>query len=280
MAVRDEHYTSYEGALETGRAWWPIAEQTVRTAVGFTRTKVVVLLLWILPIVAGVGVVAEYALLEQSSSAPSGAVVSGLLQLQFYSLAGLLAASGCNAVSDDMQYEALRLYVSKPIDTWEYAVGKFLGLAAVGSLVTVVPALAVGGLRVALMGAGEHGAVAAAQVGWALALSAAMTFVLAAVMAGISSLSVETWRVFLTWSAVIVVPAVVGMIVDLTPGGGAWGSLISLQGNFDILSDLALSTSSVAVPGWAPFAVLGLAAAFGLFVLHWRIRRHSQVEVE
>ncbi|MFB6262527.1 MAG: hypothetical protein ABEL76_02705 [Bradymonadaceae bacterium] len=278
MAVRDENYTSYDGPLHEGRAWWPVAAQTFRSAVGFLRTKLVVLLLWIAPIVAAVGVVAEYTMLQQSASNPSPAVVSGLLRVQFYSLAGLFAASGCNAVSDDLQYDALRLYASKPIELWEYAAGKVAGLFALGALVTILPTTVVGGLRIAMLGAGDYGTTAAAQVGWSLLIATGMTVVLSAIMAGVSSLSGRTWRVFLAWIGIILVPVVVGLIVNLAPGGGPWGDLLSLQGNFTMVADLALKSSSLPVPVWSPFAVLVTVMAIGLATLYWQLRRRAALD--
>ena len=59
---------------------------------------------------------------------PGASVTGWILQLQFFSVAILFMASGCGAVSDDLRHQTFQLFFSRPVERWEYTLGKFLGL--------------------------------------------------------------------------------------------------------------------------------------------------------
>ncbi len=275
MGVYEEEYASYDGPIHEASSWWVIATQTIRTLVGFLRTKLVVLLLWIPPIIAAVALVAQYALRSQSGAAspPDGSAVAGFLQFQVYSLALLYMASGAGVVSHDLKHRTLQLYFSKPIAKWEYGLGKYLGLFGLGATVTVLPALFVGILRIALMGTGEVAGPIVMQVGFGLPVSILSTAVLAAVVVGLSSLTTRTGYVVLSWIGLLLVPMILRAILGLSTVGADAAGLVSLPGNVGLVSAAWVTGRTLEIPIWSPFAVLVLFAGAGIGALTWRIRQ-------
>ena len=274
MAIHRDRYTAYDGPLADSGGWWVIAAHTIKSMVGLLRTKLIIPLLWIGPLVAAVAVVGEMAVYGQTSSAsaPGGGEVTFFLQMQFHSLAVLFMASGAGVVSHDMRYNTLQLFFSKPIERWEYTLGKFVGLMVIGSAVTVLPAIGVGGLRTAILYqhgmAAEIGADAAVGVG----LSLMLTALLSLLMIGLSSLTRRTGLVVLTFIGVLFFPPIATIILKLTVDNGDIAGLASLQGNLQMLSDLLLTDRQLKIPAWSPGLLLAVFAGGAYGFHHWRLR--------
>jgi ABC-type transport system involved in multi-copper enzyme maturation permease subunit len=66
----------------------------------------------------------------------------GFMERQSYIVLILLAFAGSLVVGSDFQHRGLAFYLSRGIDRWHYVLGKWLGLAGVISILTVLPALA------------------------------------------------------------------------------------------------------------------------------------------
>jgi ABC-2 type transport system permease protein len=275
MGVYEEEYATYDGPLQETGAWWTIATQTIRTLVGFLRTKLVVFLLWIPPVVAAVALIAQYALRSRSgvSAVPDGGAIPMFVQFQVYSLALLYMASGAGVVSHDLKHRTLQLYFSKPIDKWEYGFGKYLALLGLGAVVTILPACVVGGLRIALLGSGEVLGPVVTQVGFGLLVSALATAVLAAVVVGLSSLTPRTGYVVLAWIGLLLVPMIVRAILSLSTVNPDAAELVSLPGNVRLASTALVTEQSLQIPEWSPFVVLALFAGLGIGALTWRLRQ-------
>src|SRR5699024_6634369 len=75
--------------------------------------------------------------------------ISFVAQMQFFSAALFMMVVGCGIIADDLRYRTFQLYFSRPVERWEYMLGKFLALAGLTSLVSVLPALLLGGFRAA-----------------------------------------------------------------------------------------------------------------------------------
>lgn len=275
MAIHEEKYVAYDGPLKTGRAWWVLATTTFKQMIGFLRTKLVVLFLWIGPVIALVGTVAEYFIRSQGGGmgAPSGIFTSAFLQVQFYGLALLLLTSGCGVVSHDLRHNTFQLYFSQPVAKWEYGLGKFLSLMMLGSLVSVGPTVLVGGLRVVMLSGLGYGAFAAGQLALASVVSVGLTVLLAALVVGLSSLNARTGFVVLALIGVLFVPGVAGLIAGLAAENRDLGSLLSIQGNMHLAVETMITGESQSVPRWPPFVLLSGAVAAGIGMLQWRLRR-------
>lgn len=276
MAIHDQNYVRYEGALHDSGAWRVIAWTGFTTYWSFLRTKLVLLILWLGPLFFGGLVLLEYGVRGQLGQlteveAPSGGYVSFYLQVQAFSLAVLLMASGCGVVSEDLRYRTFQLYFSKPLGKLDYGVGKFLSLVMLGSLITVVPAVLLMGLRGAFFVQTEYFEPVMIQMLTGVGLSLAFTLVMCAIVTGLSSTTARTGYVVLSWIGVLLVPLILHGIVAIATNGSDMASLWSLTGNMLVVSDWLLVDAEFEGPRWAAPTVLFVATALGLGAMARRI---------
>lgn len=288
MAIHEQNYVRYDGPLREGRAWAVIAWTSFRTYLSFLRTKLTLLLLWLGPILFIVFVFIEYMIRSSALGAeagePQASYISFFLQTQVFSVAILLLASGCGVVSEDLRYRTFQLYFSKPITRADYAIGKFLSIMLLGSLVSVLPAIIVGTLRAALYGRSDVFKPLVAQMGTGIGLSLLFTAVLCAVVAGLSSMTRSQGTVVLSFLGVIVVPQILSFIVAIA-GGGAEGfmnwvsgtadsaHLWSLTGNMLVVSEWLLTGEIFEGPAWVAPVILVAVTALGIGAMAYRISR-------
>lgn len=281
MGIHEQNYVRYEGRLQEKRAALSIARASLRTYWSLTRTKLVLLLLWLMPLGAIVGVLLEYVFRNSSMGSMTGAVESApganpiaiFVQLSLVSLALLLMASGCGVISDDLRYKTFQLYFSKPLSKVDYGVGKFLGLFALGSLITLVPALLVGGLRLAFALRSEFAGVIAQQIGVGFGILTLGTAIFCAIVMGLSAMTAHTRYVVLSWLGLLMVPSLIGTIINLATEGNKAADLVSLTGNVWLVSEILLLKEEVPFPLIAPLGILLLAGALGVGALARRISR-------
>lgn len=279
MAIHEQQYVRYDGPIRESGAWRVIAWTGFRTYWSFLRTKLVLLFLWLGPLFFAGMTLLEYALRGQlanmvGDTAPSGGYIVYFLQMQAWSLAILLMASGCGVISEDLRYRTFQLYFSKPIARIDYAVGKFLSLVLLGGLITVVPAILLTVLRAAFFVQTEHFPAVAQQMAIGTGLSTLFLFVMCAVVAGLSSLTPRTGYVVLSWIGVLLVPVILSGIVAIATGDTEFAALWSLTGNMHVVSELLLTPDeAIEELGWIAPTVLAAATAAGLGALARRISR-------
>ncbi|MEC9441949.1 MAG: ABC transporter permease subunit [Myxococcota bacterium] len=281
MAIHEQNYVRYEGELVDRGAALNIAWTSFRVFLSFTRTKLLLLALWLLPIGGIIAVFIEYsvrnsqlgAMADAAGSAPGGGPMAVFIQMQIFSLAILYASSGCGVISDDLRYRTFQLYFSKPLEKYEYALGKFGGLFLLGSLVTLLPALFVGGLRLAFYARTDFVGELMLQSLSGLGILTGGTLVMSAMLMGLSSLTAHTRYVVLSWLGVIMVPILLSIIVSIAAEGTDAANLWSMTGNLWLVSQKLLTEDEVTVPLIAPLAILlGLGGA-GVGMLARRIAR-------
>lgn len=288
MAIHEQNYVRYDGPVHDRGAWWVIASTGLRTYLSFLRTKLVLLLLWLLPLLWGVFVFLEYTLrgagLTGDVAVPSSSYVSFFLQVQVLSVFVLLLASGCGVVSEDLRYRTFQLYFSKPIHRRDYAIGKYMSLVLLTSLVSIVPALLLTALRGALFLRTDVFKPVLTQMAIGSGLSLLYAAILCAVVAGISSLTRSQGTVVLSFLGVVVVPQILSLIVAIASGGAEgvtdWvtgtaspAHLWSLTGNMLIVSQWLLNGEIFDGHAWVAPVVLVLVTAAGLGALSYRISR-------
>ena len=277
MAIHEQNYVSYDGPIEEHGGWRVFTRNTFGLAWGFTRTKLLLLLLWIPVLIALAGVFVEFGLREKlpqqlmGNKAPGATTVVYFLQLQYFSAALLMMASGCGAIAEDLKHRTFQLYFSRPVERWEYILGKFLGIFFLCSLVTIVPALLVGGLRVAYFWRTDISGPILEQTLVAWGLSVGITTVVTALVLGLSSLTKRTGYAVLGWIGVVFVPLVITAIVAIASEGGDTAHLWNLGGNFLLIARGLVAEKAPEVPVWAPILILVGLTGGALAGLRYRI---------
>lgn len=279
MAIHDQNYTRYDGVLRDSGAWWVIARTSLRTYLSFLRTKLILLGLWAVgPGIAIFLVILEYAVSGQVAkftepAPPSGNHIVYFIQAQAFSLAVLYAASGCGVISEDLRYRTFQLFFSKPISRPDYALGKYLGLFLLGSLVTVIPALIVGGLRIAFYLQNEFLKDVVGQIAIGIGLSFALNAIVTAIVVGLSSLTPRTGYVVLSWIGVVIVPLIMSGIVAVATGGADWAHLWSLTGNILVASKHLLTEETFDAPIWVSYVIPAVVTGLGIASMARRISK-------
>jgi ABC-type transport system involved in multi-copper enzyme maturation permease subunit len=157
MPVYEETYRSWGGTLVPHpRTWWIIARTGVRLK--WKRGMIVLLIIATLPfIVRAVQIYTatrlqdwqEMAEVVRQLRVDAGFFADFLAgQSLFLVLAVLVTGSGL--IADDRHYRALPLYFSKPVRLGDYLLGKSLVVTAYSALITLVPALLLFLIRLAL----------------------------------------------------------------------------------------------------------------------------------
>ena len=278
MAIHEQRYVEYEGPLKEGGAWWVLARTTIRLALSFLRTKLMILLTLIPSGIMVIAIFSEYAIRTRlaqgmGGEAPGPAGIGFYLQIELFSLALLFMASGCGVVSDDLRYRTFQLYFSRPVERWEYVVGKVLGLFMLGSIITIVPGVLLAAFRIVYFARTDFAEPIVEQTLVGLGLLVVVTAVVCAVVAGISAMTRRTGYAVLAWIGVLIVPMILGGILQLSTGGADWPMLLSLPGNVSLLVDGLLAETPPEVPLWAPALILGALGAAGLYGLYWRVHK-------
>lgn len=283
MAIHDQNYVRYDGPLREAGGWWVITTMTLQLALSFARTKIILLLLWIMPLIMAVATMIEYAvrgqaaqLAEQTVPGPGPALF--FLQSTFFSIAILFIAAGCSVVSDDLRYRTFQLYFSRPLARWEYGLGKFLALFILGSFVSLVPAVILGPLRLSFFARTDFFNAMAIQTGLTFLMTTICLAMLSAIVLGLSSLTRRTGYVVLSLIGVLLVPLILHAIVSIATGGSDAARLWSLPGNFMMISEMLLNPeirAEMTVPLWAPVLLLLTVTGAAIGAL---IRRISRLE--
>lgn len=277
MAIHEQNYVSYQGPLDDSGGWKVFARTTFRLAWSFTRTKLLLFALWI-PVIISLGLVfVEYGLREKlpmnmgNDAAPSVTVVTAFLQMQFFSAALLMMASGCNAIADDLKYRTFQIFFSRPVERWEYILGKWLGLFGLCSLVTIVPAVLVGGLRAAYFSRTDIASAVYEQTLAGLGISVLIAVVVASIVLGLSSITRRTSYAVLAWIGVLVVPLIVTGIVATASEGSSSAQLWNLVGNIYLVTQSLMAAEAPDVPIWAPLLILVGASALSIYGVRLRV---------
>lgn len=281
MAIHEQKYISYDGPLKTGGAWLTFARMTLSMGMRLKRTWAMLVLLWVPITFVFVAIFLEYGAREKmpqlqdmlGSSGMGAGGVSMVLLLQFFSAALLLMLVGCGAIAEDLRYQTFQLYFSRPVERWEYLLGKFLGLAGICSLVTVLPALLLGGLRAFYFARTELASVAFKQSAVGLVVSVGITVLMCSIVLGLSSLTRRTGYAVLGFVGVLIVPQILSVIVAVSAGSSDAANLWSLSGNLWLAVQILLAESAPEVPFVAPFAILATVSGLGLYAMYWRVNK-------
>ncbi len=234
MGIRDQSYQRYDGAADISRQWWTIGWHDFRTMLRFKRTKLTLVLIWLMPLLFGLLIIAEAAVLNgDPSTLPDSTHATALiafLQLQFGALALLYMARGCHLISDDQRYQTLSLIFSRPLTVTDYGLGKLCALLLMAAMAILVPSALLLILRSAVyIHAGGLSTVLMPQLG-AFAILALICVVAASLVLLISSMTRRSGLAVLIWLTILLIPMIVQVILNYATGGAEWTNLASLQG--------------------------------------------------
>jgi ABC-type transport system involved in multi-copper enzyme maturation permease subunit len=288
MGIRDQGYKLYQLNPEAPGSppFWTIALSEWRLSWGLLRTKLLFIFLMIVPVVFMLLSFGDQ-LLQQFMGKGKDMRIEGLYEyafgyLEVWMIALMMAASGCGVVADDMRYKTIQLIFSKSVTKADYIAGKLLALVMLGALVTVLPYLLVGGLRVLLYVPKDSFQDVLKSVGMLGVYQLLLVSFLAAVVMALSCLTYRKGYVVLTFLGALLVPSVISKIAELVYKGEPWTELLSVVGN--LASSLKTLVGYKGLPqlpgapvedlpaymGWAPFAVLAALLVGAGAIIHWR----------
>ena len=163
MAIHEQNYARYEGALRERGAAAVIAWRGFRVFFSFWKTKLIMLGMLGMPLLltalafvenatrsSEIGKTISEVAGQGANSVPEAAPIMFSCWMTVFSVGVLFAASGCGVLADDIRYKTFQLYFSKPISRTQYVAGKFFTLVILGSIAGFLPLALVGLLRVAL----------------------------------------------------------------------------------------------------------------------------------
>ena len=289
MAIHEQNYARYEGALRERGAAAVIAWRGFRVFFSFWKTKLIMLGMLGMPLLltalafvenaarsSEIGKTISEVAGQGADAVPEAAPIMFACWMTLFSIGVLFAASGCGVLADDIRYKTFQLYFSKPISRMQYVSGKFLTLVILGSIAGFLPLALVGFLRVALFFriSPELGFAVLWQTVLATGLLFLTVVVMSFVVMGLSALTSQTRYVVLAWLGVLLVPMLVGTIVGIALDSQDVGNLLSITGNMWMgMSVLLEPDKGAQVPVFAPFVVLAAYGGAGAGAVAWRVNR-------
>jgi hypothetical protein len=276
MPVYEETYRGWAGTLAPRpRSWWIIARTGVRLQ--WRRGMMVLLMISALPFVVRAFQIyastrlqnwAELAEAVQQLRVDAG-FFAAFLHGQVFFLLLTTVISGAGLIANDRRFHALPLYFSKPLTLGDYLLGKALVVAAYGLLVTMVPAVLLLLLRLALATdttfLQEYWWVLFAIAGQSLLMILPLTGLVLVLSAGAGNARSAAILCFALW----MVPDIFRAILSGITGLGYFSLPVLLRQTGALLFGLdpPFRTSP-----WASLAVLVGLVALAVLTLRARIR--------
>jgi ABC-2 type transport system permease protein len=268
MPIFDQGYQHWHGTL-SGHAWrWlTITRQGVRTQLKSRWVRMVMLMAWA-PALSLAAVLILWGLIEQKSSlvAPFLPLLESLpeeikagprnyrttiwtiayqwfFQIEIFFSMILVLLVGPGLISQDLRFNAIPLYFSKPLRRFDYFAGKLGVIAVYLAAVAIMPALIAYLLGMCfsldLSVIKNTGRILAGSIGYGVVvvLSAGM------LMLAISSLSRNSRYVGVFWIGIWFVSSVAAGILNDTVHA-RWCPLLSYTGNLQRIGNVLLDTQS------------------------------------
>lgn len=142
MPIYDQSYRPYRGPLSShAMRWWTIT----RTGILHVLSKRIFLILltitFFYPVIAGFQIYFTHQFPEQQFVTIDAAFFRLLMEIQLFWFLVLGVYPGTGLISNDLRWNAIQLYLSKPLTKVDYVVGKLAILGAFLLAVTMVPGL-------------------------------------------------------------------------------------------------------------------------------------------
>ncbi len=227
MPIYEETYASWEGHLKSRpRTWWVIARTGIRLL--WKKWMIILLLFGTIPFL--VRVVQIYLMSRFGNQASIAQALQGLkidpeffvgfINGQNFILMVILILAGAGLVVNDRRFNALPIYFSKPVNFWDYVIGKLLIVGFYGSLITLVPGLLLFFIQVLL----ATDTVFLQQYGWIPASLIGFVGIKLVVLGGfiltLSSISKSTRTTAILYFALLTFPEIFRAILSQIPETG------------------------------------------------------------
>ncbi len=278
MPIFDQGYQHWDGKLSGhGWRWLAITRRGVKTGLKSRWTRVALILAWIPAVALGV-FLALWGLFEQKADdfrgffafLPEAAQLDPkafrasiwtlafgrFLHFETFAAMVLVVIVGPSLISEDLRFNAMPLYLSRPLRRFDYFAGKLGTIAAFLAAVMIVPCL-----LTYLLGVGfslGFGVIRDTYriVPACLAYGALVVLVFGLFMLAISSLSKNSRYVAAVWIGIWLVGSfsanVLGTGLQLK-----WGPIVSVVNDVEKVGDVLLGADQA----WEP---LGKAFASGM----------------
>lgn len=272
--IHDQSYRRYEGVRNPpGQGWKVILSEGLRAAANRRFFLIVLIAAWVPFIVRAVGIYVATSSAALARYAPiDAAMFLRFLQYQGIFVFFVTIYVGSGLIANDRRANALQIYLSKPLHRSEYIAGKLLTLAVYLALVTLVPALLLVVVQIALSGSftfiRDNSYIVPAIV-----LASTLRIVVGAVtMLALSSLSKSSRFAGIMYTgAIFFTDAIFGVLGIIT--GSTRVAWTSITANLDQVSDLIFRQPlTYDTPVLVSFLVLLGLVALSISVLERRVR--------
>jgi hypothetical protein len=153
MTIREKGYAHWEGQLLDRRwSWWPVARLGLRLAFKKKGFKFLYLGAFVPALVFAVGVyiserIGEFRYMIRGASQlivvnPAFFKTYFTLDFLFFMMIMLMVVGGAGLIADDLRFNALQLYFSRPLGKREYIQGKAVTLIVLLLSLTAAPGIA------------------------------------------------------------------------------------------------------------------------------------------
>jgi ABC-2 type transport system permease protein len=277
MPIFDQGYQHWNGHLAGHAArWWAITRQGIRAQLRNRRAKYLVLGAWV-PALGLAALLAFWGLFEQKSDfikpflflfqglpeeireGPRGFrttawtfLFNGFLGIELTLSMVLVLLIGPDLISQDLRYNAIPLYLSRPMRRLDYFAGKLGVIVVFLGAVTIVPAVLAW-----VIGVGFSLDPAVVRDTWRILAGSILAGLIAAVVSGLvmlafSSLSKNSRVVAILWVGLWIITGTVAQtLVNMTrdpfgpndPQARRW-EVISFTSNLDRVREALLDTES------------------------------------
>jgi ABC-2 type transport system permease protein len=272
MPIHDQGYRRYTGRRRPpGQAWWVIARQQVGTYLSQKRFIVLLLVAWV-PFVARAVQIYIGANFRQASFLATTAQLFRSFLDQQGLFVFLLIVGAAGAIADDRRANALQVYLSKPITRTEYIAGKLFAPMLFVLGITLLPAVLLLIVQVALSGSMTFLTDNLFLVPAIVLYSVVQALVGTVAMMALSSLSKSRRFTALTFTGAFFFTSAMYQALQRITGSQAWAA-ISPRDTLAVIGDAAFRIPGQrALPMWAALLTVAVIVGLSLAVLERRVR--------
>jgi ABC-2 type transport system permease protein len=277
MPIYDLGYRHWEGEVQSqARRWLIIARRGISLLVR-NRRFTVLLLLSLLPfLIRGVMIYAYFFSESLNVHVPflklDGRFYYDFLRMQAFPIFIMLLYAGSGLIANDLRYNALQIYFSKPITRFDYILGKLGIITFFTLMVTLVPGLMLFILHISFANSYAVFQENLWLLGSIVLFSTLLCLVNGLIVLALSSLSRSSRFVGLNFFAVFFFSeALFGILKAITRDTHT--GLVSLQTNFMRAGEYLFEVPTrFNIEPWESLGVLAGLLILSVVILFWRIR--------